>query len=123
MKAKQGIAQSFKNAFCGMLKLFRSERNAKIHLLAILLVSIAGFLLGINGIEWLILLLFFGLVIGLEALNAAIEKLADVVQPNHDKRIETIKDLSAGAVLFGAICAAIAGIIIFLPKILDRLNP
>lgn len=72
--------------------------------------------------EWLIILLFFGLVIGLEALNTSIEKLADVVQPNSDKRIRIVKDLSAGAVLFSAICAMIAGTLIFLPKIIHLIK-
>jgi diacylglycerol kinase len=122
MKKSRGIVASFQNAFRGLRVLFREERNAQIHLLAVILVTAAGILLEISITEWLIILLFFGLVIGSEALNTSIEKLSDVVQPNSDKRIKIVKDLSAGAVLFSAICAMIAGILIFLPKIIHLIK-
>jgi diacylglycerol kinase (ATP) len=57
------------------------------------------------------------MVMGLEGVNTAIESLSDYVQPERDSRIGHIKDISAGAVLIGAVAAGIAGLIIYLPKI------
>ena len=58
-----------------------------------------------------------GLVISLEVLNTAIEKLVDVVSPGYAKEAGLVKDIAAGAVLVAAIAAVIAGGIIFIPKL------
>jgi diacylglycerol kinase len=50
-------------------------------------------------------------------INSAIENLADFVSPERNDRIKKVKDLAAGAVLFGAMVAVIIGLIVFLPKI------
>ncbi len=54
---------------------------------------------------------------GTEGLNTAIEKVADYIQPEFDKKIGIIKDVSAGAVMLVSIAATIIGFIIYLPKI------
>jgi diacylglycerol kinase len=59
------------------------------------------------------------MVIALEMINSAIENLVDFVSPEKHQSIKKIKDLSAGAVLVGATVAAIVGLIVFLPKILE----
>ena len=82
------------------------------------LVIIAGLLFHISTFEWIAVFFAIGLVLAAEAINSAIERLSDVVQPEKDDRIRDVKDISAGAVLVCAITAAIIGIIIFLPKIL-----
>ena len=48
---------------------------------------------------------------------AAIEKLADYVQPEYDSKIGFIKDISAGAVMWVSVAASIIGLIIYVPKI------
>ncbi len=110
---------AFGPAFKGLRISIRTERNVKLHMLAIAFAVILGFLVNISSLEWLIILLFFGLVLGLELLNTAIEKLSDVVQPEKDDRIGIIKDTSAAAVLWASLIALIAGIIIFTPKIVQ----
>lgn len=60
-----------------------------------------------------------GMVLSAEALNSAIERICDFVQPDRDHHIKVIKDLSAGAVLLCAIAAAVIGVIVFLPKTID----
>jgi diacylglycerol kinase len=84
-------------------------------------VSAFGFALQINLVEWLIVLILFGLVIAVEMLNTSIEKLCNLIHPKKDVRIAEIKDIAAGAVLWISIVAAIAGIIIFFPKVLNFL--
>ncbi|HCO85636.1 MAG TPA: diacylglycerol kinase, partial [Arenibacter sp.] len=58
-----------------------------------------------------------GLVLGIEGLNTAVEKIADFVQPEFDEKIGFIKDVSAGAVMLVSIAASIIGLIIYIPKI------
>jgi len=111
--------RSFGYAFNGLRILIREEENAKIHLLAALCVLIAGVFLKISQIEWIAIILAIGLVISLEAINTSIENISDFVSPEKHMWIKKIKDLSAAGVLIGAITAAIVGLIIFIPKLLE----
>ena len=107
---------SFVNAFRGIAVMIREEHNAWIHCAATVLVVVAGFLTGLSRSEWIAIVFAIGLVLSTEALNTAVERLSDVVQPEQDERIRRVMDLSAGAVLICAIAAAVVGLIIFLPK-------
>lgn len=109
---------SFKYAFRGMWLLLRYEHNAWLHCLIGLCTILAGFLLEISAMEWMVVVIACGCVFAAEALNTAIERLADVVSPDYQEAIGKVKDLSAAGVLFMAFAAAIAGIIIFLPKLI-----
>jgi len=108
---------SFKYAFNGLRILVKEEHNSRIHFLAAILVLIAGFLLKISALEWLIIIFAIGFVIATEIINSSIENIADFISPDKDERIKKIKDLSAAAVLISAITAFIIGLIIFIPKI------
>jgi diacylglycerol kinase len=110
---------SFKYAFNGLKILIDEEHNARIHALVTGCVLIAGWGFGISRNEWIAVILCTGMVIALEMINSAIENLVDFVSPEKHHSIKKIKDLSAGAVLAGATVAAIVGLIVFLPKILE----
>ena len=71
----------------------------------------------------LVCFLLFGLVIGMEIINTAIERLVDLVSPHHNPKAGIIKDMAAGAVLFSAIMAIVCGVLIFGKYILDLLQP
>lgn len=109
---------SFANAWRGVTAFIRQEHNAWIHCTVTIMVIIAGLLFHISISEWIAVFFAIGLVLAAEAINSAIERLSDVVQPEKDDRIRDVKDISAGAVLICAIAAAVIGIIIFLPKLL-----
>ena len=77
-----------------------------------MLTGLAGIVLGFVWWEWALVITLIGLVVTAEILNTAIEKLCDFVQPNHDPRIKTIKDLAAAAVLFASLTALIVGLML-----------
>jgi len=56
------------------------------------------------------------LVLGIESLNTAVEKVADFVHPEYHERIGFIKDIAAGAVMFAALAAIAVGLLIYVPK-------
>ena len=91
----------------------------KIHCCAALLVVVLGFYLKLSAIEWCICLVLFGLVMALELVNTAVESVVDLVTEERKPLAKIAKDTAAGAVLIAAIMAAIAGCIIFLPKIVE----
>jgi diacylglycerol kinase (ATP) len=113
--------ESFVYAFAGLKRFFLTEHNVWIHSVAAILAIILSFLLKISALEWVGVLFAIGLVLCAEAFNTCIEKMMDKLWPQQDETVKYVKDLAAGAVLIAAIVAAIIGIIIFLPKIIDLL--
>lgn len=111
-KSKTTFKQSFSFALNG-LRIAFEEKHIRIHLLMVLIVCAAGLYFKITSGEWLVCLLLFGLVIGMEVMNTAIERLVDIVHPDWNERAGKVKDLSAGAVLCVSVFAAIGGILIF----------
>ena len=110
--------RSFRYAFQGIFTLIRSENNARFHLLvSIVLIPVCVFL-GLNSIEWAIILTQMGLVWAAEAFNTAIEKLCDYVSPQHQDLIGKVKDLAAAGVLFVSVMAIFVGIIILGNKLI-----
>lgn len=109
---------SFKYAFHGIWLLLRYEHSAWLHGIIGICTIILGFLLDISATEWMAVVIVCGCVLAAEALNTAIERLADEVSPGYSEAIKRVKDLSAGGVLLMAFAAAIIGIIIFLPKLI-----
>jgi diacylglycerol kinase len=103
-------------AIQGILRFFKDENNARVHLLASVLVISFSLYLKISAGEWLWVLLCIALVWITEAINTAIEKIVDFISPEFNPKAGEIKDLAAGAVLFAAIFAFISALIIFLPK-------
>lgn len=118
---KERIA-SFGYAFAGILEVIKSQANFKIHFLAALLAVSAGFYFNISTVEWCSIVGCITLVFGAETFNTAIEHLTNLVTPEYHILAKKTKDAAAGAVLFIAIGAAIIGLIIFLPKLLQLLN-
>lgn len=112
--------KSFGFAFNGFIILFREEHNSRIHFIAAFFAVIAGFWLKISLIEWVAVVFAIGFVITLELINSAIENIADFISPEKHEMIKKIKDLAAAGVLVGAITSLTIGLIIFLPKIIEK---
>jgi len=108
--------RSFGYALKGINTVFGKEANMNIHLIMTVLVVICGFLFSISITEWMLCIVCFSVVISLEMMNSAIENLVDLVSPEKNNLAGKAKDIAAGAVLVAAICAAIVGLLIFVPK-------
>lgn len=116
-----GLIRSFGFAFAGVGAMLRTQRNAQIHTVAMIVVVAAGGLFGVTADEWIALILATALVLALEGLNTALEAVVDLVSPQPHPLAKKAKDVAAGAVLIGAIGAALVGCIIFLPRLLALL--
>ena len=109
--------KSFTCAFSGLQTLLHEEHNARLHIVAAVIVIVLGFWLKVSTTEWLILLLTIAIVVVVEVLNSAIENLADAISEDYNLKIKKAKDLGAAAVLLTAVIALIVGGLIFLPKV------
>lgn len=107
--------RSFGYAWKGVRSCVGKEQNLSFHLIATVVVIVAGFCLGISRTEWMIILLCIGVVISAELFNTAIERLVDLVSPQQHPIAGQVKDIAAAAVLVCAVAAAIIGLIIFVP--------
>jgi diacylglycerol kinase len=118
---ERSLQKSFGYAFQGVSLFFRNERNGRLQVLIACFVLLAGILFSISITEWLIIFLFMALVLSLEMLNSALEKLCDLISPDWHPQIKVIKDMAAGAVLWSSIMSIIAGLCLFIPKIIELL--
>ena len=113
-----GRFKSIGFALKGAYKLITTEHSVMVQSSIGVLMILAGFYFNISHEEWLIQTLAIGLVLGIEGLNTAVEKIADFIHPEFHEKIGFIKDIAAGAVFFAAVTAISIGAIIYIPKIL-----
>nr|WP_303181246.1 diacylglycerol kinase family protein [Lachnoclostridium phocaeense] len=113
---KPPLYKSFGYAFEGIFAVIKKERNMQIHCCMMVLVILAGLFFQISAVEWCICLVLFGLIMSLELVNTAVESVVDLVTEERRPLAKLAKDAAAGAVLLASIMAAVAGLIIFLPK-------
>jgi diacylglycerol kinase len=110
--------RSLAYAFSGIYQFFLRERNGQIQgVIAVLVISAAVFF-GVSKNEWLALLVCTGLVISLEMLNSAIERICNMYTTDYHPAIKIIKDVAAAAVLWSAMVSLVVGLLIFLPYVL-----
>lgn len=113
----KAFLRSFYYAFQGIAHTLRTQRNARIHLLITGIVVVAGVWLRITAIEWAVVALTVGLVIGAEMLNTVAEMAVDLLTQRQHPLAKIAKDTGAGAVLITALAAVGVGIAIFGPRL------
>lgn len=106
--------RSFVYAIKGIMTLLGTQPHAHLHLLATVVVTGAGVYLHLRRWEWVAILLCIGMVWMAEALNTAIEFLADEVTLERRDRIGKAKDVAAGGVLIVAIISVAVAALVFL---------
>lgn len=110
---KPPIHKSFLNAFRGIFFILRSERNFQLEVYAFLINIFLIFYLKLSIFDAILILIVCLGVLVAEIFNTAIEKICDIIQPEFDKRIGFIKDISAGAVTLMAILSMIVGVLVY----------
>jgi diacylglycerol kinase (ATP) len=111
-----GRLKSVGFAVKGAFKLITTEHSVMVQSSLAVLMTVAGLYFKIDRYEWMMQILAFGLVLGVESLNTAVEKIADFIHPEYHERIGFIKDIAAGAVMFAALAAMAIGLLIYVPK-------
>ena len=110
----QGFNNTFKNARKGFRLVLKSEMNIRVHIVIAFLEMIFAYILDFSALEFCIALFAIALVIVSEMLNTAIEFTLDSIYHNrYSRMVGMAKDISAGAVMFASVVAAIIGVILF----------
>ena len=121
-QGKEQFDKSLGHALDGIEYAINNERNIKIEIFIAILTSIFGFIFDISVIEWAVIVLNFGLVLGLEMVNTAIERTVDLVTKDYYELAKNAKDVAAGAVLIASMFSCVIGIIVFLPKFIELIK-
>ncbi len=115
--------RTFIHAARGILTLLATQWNARIHAACALIATGLGFWLGLDRIEWCLIVLAIGFVWVSEGLNTAIEFVVDKASPEVHPLAKQAKDVAAGAVLSAAFVAVVVGLLVLGPKLLVALHP
>lgn len=109
---------SVQDALRGIGVMFRTQRNARIQAVLFVGVVVLSLILRITLAEWAVVLLVSGLVFATEALNTAVEELANEISREIRPGLGRAKDVAAGATLLASIFAAAVGVTVFLPRLI-----
>ena len=93
------------------------ERNFRIELCFMVLCVALGAFFAISTVEWLIVIVCFGLVLGGECFNSAVEAVVDLASPDYHELARVAKDAAAGGVLLFSAASFAVGVLIFLPRL------
>jgi diacylglycerol kinase (ATP) len=86
------------NSRNGLAFAFRSEQAFREELIALLIAIPLAWLIGVTPVRRLELVMVVLLLMVVELLNTAIEKLADRLTTDHDLQIGRVKDMGSAAV-------------------------
>jgi len=114
---RRPLFKSFNEAIDGVIFVLRTQRNMRIHFMVAGFVLMLSLILGVTGIEFILLLFAVSIVISAELVNTAIEAVIDVTTTSFDPMAKIAKDVGAGAVLVTSLASAVIGYIIFYPKL------
>ena len=107
------FVRSFGYALEGFVTAVTTERNIKVQLCVGAAAVIAGVVLRIDALSWVLVVLCIGLVIFAELVNTAIEAIVDLATQELHPLAKRAKDIAAASVFTLSITAAIVGIIVF----------
>ncbi len=110
--------QSVKCALVGFRKAFATEKNFKYYIAIFLTFLALNIIFKSSLLEFCILFALTAGVFSAEFANTAIEQICDIINPVHDERIKTIKDIGASVVLAFGIGFFITQALILLPKLI-----
>ena len=108
------LPESFQHAFRGLGLCIHGERNFRVHMTAAFYVTIFALMGRATAAEAAVLCLCFGLTMGAELMNTAIERLCDRQASGYDGFVRNAKDIAAAGVFVCAAACVAVGVCIFL---------
>lgn len=106
--------KSFSYAIKGIWYCITHEGHFRFHLVAAAYVVFFGVkFYDFSAAQWGVLAVLIALVLSMEIVNTAIERLCDKVKKSYDDLIKIAKDVAAGAVLFSAVTAIIVAVVFY----------
>ncbi|WP_373650102.1 MULTISPECIES: diacylglycerol kinase family protein [unclassified Schlesneria] len=117
-----GFFRSVSHAWDGLVYTVRTQRNAKIHLVAGTLVLLVAGGLGLDTARLSLLVLIIGGVLAAETINTTVEAIVDLLSPEWHAQAKVAKDVAAAGVLILSLTAIVIGLLILGPPLWNWLN-
>ncbi|MBU2228845.1 diacylglycerol kinase [Patescibacteria group bacterium] len=111
----KSLLKSLRYAVKGIRYTFQNEQNFRFQITAAIIVIILMMIFPLQNWERILLSLVIFMVLILELINTAFEKIVDVLKPRVHFYVEIVKDIMAAVVLLASIGALMIGIYIFSP--------
>ncbi|GAF65953.1 diacylglycerol kinase [Bacillus sp. TS-2] len=111
--------RSFAYAIEGLKHVIKKEQNMFVHIGFAIITILFAWMLDFPILHWMILLLVIGGMLSLEIMNTAIERTVDLITEEYHPLAKRAKDIAASAVFVFGIFAAIIGIVLFLPPLIE----
>ena len=108
----------FRCAGRGLLLGMHGQSSFTVHFVVAAAVIVAAILLRCELWQWCVLLLCIGMVLGLEYVNSAIERLAKGLCKTHNEEVGAALDIASAAVLVVSIVSVVIGAVIFISQFL-----
>lgn len=108
-----------KFANAGIRYFFQTEKNGRIQAIVSCMILVASWFFEINRIEWCLVIFCIALIVSLEMVNTALERVCAMLSTEYHPMVKIIKDVAAGAVWWASIFCSIIGIIIFMPYVIE----
>ncbi len=109
--------RSVSHACRGFSYAWRAEQNIRIHIVAAGVISVLGYVCGLNRVEWALVFFAIGFVLFAELCNSALEALIDMAIPRVSPGVKHIKDMVAAGVLVSAFTALCIAGAVFTPHL------
>lgn len=116
------MIRSFGYAGEGVWVMLRTQPNFVVHTCAAILALTLGALLGLSPTEFAIIVATIALVLIIECFNTALETLCDIVSPDFHPLVKRAKDISAAAVLIGALGSLVIAVVVYGPHLAGMLK-
>ncbi len=113
---------SFGHAFAGWWYVLRTQHNAWIHAVASVAILSVAVWLGLERLEWAVLILTVAMVWVAEFVNTAVEAIVDLLSPEIHPLAKIAKDIAAASVLIAALAAVVVGLLVLGPKLWMRFS-
>ena len=114
--------RKFRDAFRGIKEGVRGQSSFFVHFFIAAAVVVAGVVLGMDCVEWCVLLLCIAGVLTAEMFNSALESMAKAITGESDPHLGNSLDIGSAAVLVASIGAAIVGTVVFAHRLLVLLG-
>lgn len=116
------LARAFGFALEGLRYVTRTQPNFRIHCTIAVVVLVLGVWLDVGPLGLAVIIAMIGLVLGLEAVNSALEAAIDVISPGRHPLAKNAKDAAAAGVLLAAIASIAVGLAVLGPPLLRRIG-
>ena len=113
---------SFQHAFAGWWFVIRTQKNAWIHALVSVVVIGMCFWLGIDTLQWALIIVAIAMVWTSEFINTALEAVVDLASQHEYHVLARVgKDVGAAAVLIAAFSSILIGLLVLGPPLWQRI--